>query len=203
MNIYKTLGNHEPRIPPPPISTPRQTDTLETQRPIAYRSTQPPKWSGSKKSWMRSSCANKTALMTKTTGTQILVHISPTTPRNPQHFITARPKKPHPLTHNAESDTSSIASAPVDETLYERILALQDMIPASTRRSVSSKISTTTSWLKSGLFMGGKTLWVVSTSALLLGVPWALAYSEEQMIVEQERAEIMAQRAQNEVCFAR
>lgn len=49
--------------------------------------------------------------------------------------------------------------------------------------------------------MGGKTLWVVSTSALLLGVPWALAYSEEQMIVEQERAELQAQRAQNEVCL--
>lgn len=72
------------------------------------------------------------------------------------------------------------------------------MIPASTRRSISSKVSTTSSWIKSGLFMGGKTLWVVSTSALLLGVPWALAYSEEQMIVEQERAELMAQRAQNE-----
>lgn len=53
--------------------------------------------------------------------------------------------------------------------------------------------------MKSGLLMGGKTLWVVSTSALLLGVPWALAYSEEQMIVEQERAEMMNQRAQNEV----
>jgi import receptor subunit TOM22 len=103
------------------------------------------------------------------------------------------------LTIYAESDTSSIASAPVDETLYERISALQDMIPASTRRSLKSKYETTTSWLKSGLFMGGKTLWVVSTSALLLGVPWALAYSEEQMIVEQERAELMAQRAQNEV----
>jgi import receptor subunit TOM22 len=102
---------------------------------------------------------------------------------------------------NVESDTSSIASAPADETLYERILALQDMIPASTRRSIQSKVSTTSSWLKSGLFMGGKTLWVVSTSALLLGVPWALAYSEEQMIVEQERAELMAQRAQNEVSF--
>ncbi len=73
------------------------------------------------------------------------------------------------------------------------------MIPASTRRSVSSKISTTGSWFKSGLVFGGKTLWVVSTSALLLGVPWALAYSEEQMIVEQERAELMQQRAQNEV----
>ena len=48
--------------------------------------------------------------------------------------------------------------------------------------------------------MGGKTLWVVSTSALLLGVPWALAYGEEQMIIEQERAEIMQQRSQSEVC---
>ncbi|KAI8943040.1 hypothetical protein NX059_001076 [Plenodomus lindquistii] len=99
---------------------------------------------------------------------------------------------------DSESDTSSIHSLQPDETLYERILALQDMIPASTRRSVSSKVNTLTSWAKSGLFMGGKTLWVVSTSALLLGVPWALAYSEEQMIVEQERAELQAQRAQNE-----
>jgi import receptor subunit TOM22 len=73
------------------------------------------------------------------------------------------------------------------------------MIPASTRRSFTSKVNTTSSWLKSGLVLGGKTLWVVSTSALLLGVPWALAYSEEQMIVEQERADMMAQRAQNEV----
>lgn len=99
----------------------------------------------------------------------------------------------------AESDTSSIHSVTPDETLYDRIIALQDMIPASTRRSVSSKANTITSWFKSGLNMGGKTLWVVSTSALLLGVPWALAYSEEQMIVEQERAELQAQRAQNEV----
>ncbi|KAF1918411.1 mitochondrial outer membrane translocase complex, subunit Tom22 [Ampelomyces quisqualis] len=99
---------------------------------------------------------------------------------------------------DSESDTSSIASAPTDETLYERILALQDIIPASTRRSIHSKVSTTGSWLKSGLLMGGKTLWVVSTSVLLVGVPWALAYSEEQMIVEQERQDVMAQRAQNE-----
>ena len=99
---------------------------------------------------------------------------------------------------DSESDTSSIASEQPDETLYERLLALQDIIPASTRRSVSSKVSTASDWVKSGLLLGGKTLWVVSTSALLLGVPWALAYSEEQMIVEQERAELMNQRAQNE-----
>ena len=125
---------------------------------------------------------------------------TPTPVRKPNsvHESISRERK---LTNESitESDTSSIHSIQPDETLYERIIALQDMIPASTRRSISSKVNTTSSWLKSGLFFGGKTLWVVSTSALLLGVPWALAYSEEQMIVEQERAELMQQRAQNEV----
>jgi import receptor subunit TOM22 len=99
---------------------------------------------------------------------------------------------------DSESDTSSIHSVQPDESFYERLSALQDMIPASTRRSVTSKVNTVSSWFKSGLSMGGKTLWVVSTSVLLLGVPFTLAYSEEQMIVEQERAELQAQRAQNE-----
>ncbi|KAJ4993331.1 Mitochondrial import receptor subunit tom22 [Stagonosporopsis vannaccii] len=99
---------------------------------------------------------------------------------------------------DSESDLESESSFVADETLYERISALKDIIPASTRRSLASKYESVTSWTKSGLLFGGKTLWVISTSALLLGVPWALAYSEEQMIVEQERAELMNQRAQNE-----
>ncbi|ORY01825.1 mitochondrial outer membrane translocase complex, subunit Tom22 [Clohesyomyces aquaticus] len=96
---------------------------------------------------------------------------------------------------DSESDASSIASLTPDETLYERILALQDIIPAPYRRSMSSKVSSATSWVKSGFIMGGKTLWVVSTSALLLGVPWALAYSEEQQMVEMEKEMQMQQRA--------
>ncbi|KAJ4351379.1 mitochondrial import receptor subunit Tom22 [Didymosphaeria variabile] len=99
---------------------------------------------------------------------------------------------------DSESDTSSIADLTPDETLYERVAALQDIIPAHTRRSIASTYNTATSYLKSGLSLGGKTLWVVSTSALLLGVPWALAYSEEQMIIEQEKMELANQRAQNE-----
>jgi import receptor subunit TOM22 len=35
--------------------------------------------------------------------------------------------------------------------------------------------------------MGGKALFVLSTSALLLGVPWALAFAEEQQMVEMEK----------------
>lgn len=48
---------------------------------------------------------------------------------------------------------------------------------------------------------GGKALWVVSTSALLLGVPWALAYAEEQQMIEMEREMKMQQQA-NEVLTA-
>lgn len=95
---------------------------------------------------------------------------------------------------DSDSDASSILSLAPDETFYERLSALQDIVPAATRRSISNTISSAQSWVKSGLFLGGKTLWVVSTSALLLGVPWALAYSEEQMVMEQEREMQMAQR---------
>jgi import receptor subunit TOM22 len=95
----------------------------------------------------------------------------------------------------SDSDAESEISLAPDESLYERLAALQDIVPASARRKVTSTVSTTTSWVKSGLLFGGKTLWVVSTSALLLGVPWALAYSEEQNMVEMEREMKMQQSA--------
>ncbi|KAF5879557.1 putative mitochondrial import receptor subunit tom22 protein [Botrytis fragariae] len=74
-----------------------------------------------------------------------------------------------------------------EETFADRISALKDIVPASTRSFISSKVDATTSWIKSGLMFGGKTLFVVSTSALLLGVPWALAFVEEQQVVEMEK----------------
>lgn len=61
------------------------------------------------------------------------------------------------------------------------------MIPPTTRSYIAGKVETTTGWFKSGLLFSGKTLWVVSTSALLLGVPWALAFAEEQQMVEMEK----------------
>jgi import receptor subunit TOM22 len=100
-----------------------------------------------------------------------------------------------PVDSDAESDISSVAP---DESLYERLTALQDIVPASYRRSFSNGIALATSWVRSGLMMGGKTLWVVSTSALLLGVPWALAYAEEQQMAEMER-EMKMQQSANEV----
>jgi import receptor subunit TOM22 len=96
------------------------------------------------------------------------------------------------LDSDASSITSSIAD---DETLYDRIVALQDIIPAKQRRAIGRSINTATSWVKSGLSFGGNTLWVVSTSALLLGVPWAIAYAEDQQVAEAEQQMKMQQTA--------
>ena len=87
---------------------------------------------------------------------------------------------------------------PTSESLTDRILALRDMVPPSTRRRISSTSSTAISYAKTLLSWGGKTVFVVSTSALLLGVPWALAFSEEQQIMEMEK-EQRAREAAGEV----
>jgi len=88
---------------------------------------------------------------------------------------------------DSEISTDDENDFPEEETLTERILALKDMIPPTTRSYIVNKFDITTSWVKSSFWFGGKTLWVVSTSALLLGVPWALAFAEEQQMVEMEK----------------
>lgn len=72
------------------------------------------------------------------------------------------------------------------------------MVPPTYRKNLSAAASTGYSWVSTGLGFSGKTLWVVSTSALLLGVPWALAFSEEQQVLEMER-EMRMQQGANEV----
>ncbi|OQO10238.1 hypothetical protein B0A48_04596 [Cryoendolithus antarcticus] len=98
---------------------------------------------------------------------------------------------------DSNSDTSSILSDSLEETLSDRIAALKDIIPPTTRARLSSFASSAQGWVTSGLSFSGKSLWVVSTSALLLGVPWALAFSEEQQMQEMER-EMRMQQSANE-----
>lgn len=98
--------------------------------------------------------------------------------------------------HKDASDASSIASSTLaDETLIDRITALKDIVPPAQRRYLSKTINSSYGWVRSGFSFGGKALWVISTSALLLGVPWALAYAEEQQMVEMEREMKMQQSA--------
>ncbi|KAI2465936.1 Tom22-domain-containing protein [Annulohypoxylon bovei var. microspora] len=76
---------------------------------------------------------------------------------------------------------------PLDETFTERLYALRDIIPPHTRTSISNTVTATTDAIASVLSFGGRTLWILGTSALILGVPWALAWSEEQQVIEMEK----------------
>lgn len=100
------------------------------------------------------------------------------------------------LTATSDSEVSDIEDNDMlDESLFDRIAALKDIVPPTYRKSVSSAATTGYSWASKAINFSGKTLWVVSTSALLLGVPWALAFSEEQQVQEMEREMRMQQNA--------
>ena len=93
---------------------------------------------------------------------------------------------------NLYSTDSEISSdedddLPTEETLADRLLALKDIIPPATRSYIANTFSKTTYYVKGGLGFGGKALFVISTSALLLGVPWALAFAEEQQQIDMEK----------------
>ncbi|CUS12426.1 unnamed protein product [Tuber aestivum] len=69
-----------------------------------------------------------------------------------------------------------------DESLYDRIVALKDMIPLHQRARIVDAFGKAHMVLRGGLKFGGSVLWVVGTSALVLGVPFAVAIVEEQQL---------------------
>ncbi|KAF1812844.1 mitochondrial import translocase, subunit Tom22 [Eremomyces bilateralis CBS 781.70] len=89
-----------------------------------------------------------------------------------------------------ESDASSI-DVPEDETLYDRFVALRDIIPPVYRNRVASVASGTSSFFRSGTSFTAKSLYVLATTTLFLGVPWMIAFSEEQQLAEMEKEERM------------
>ncbi|KAK0314450.1 mitochondrial import receptor subunit Tom22 [Friedmanniomyces endolithicus] len=100
-----------------------------------------------------------------------------------------------------DTDSESVRSdldddSPLDETLLDRLAALKDIVPPTYRKQLSQAASTGYTWGSRAAGFGGSALWVLSTSALLLGVPWALAFSEEQQVQEMEREMRMQQNAQ-------
>ena len=88
------------------------------------------------------------------------------------------------------SSVSSELSA--EETFFERVAALVDIVPPTTRHSISSRISKTASFIKRGGKIAGNIVWIVTTSALLVALPLALSLEDEAKIVAQE-AEMLEQ----------
>ncbi|KAL8730339.1 MAG: hypothetical protein Q9166_004104 [cf. Caloplaca sp. 2 TL-2023] len=90
-------------------------------------------------------------------------------------------------TDSSLSDDDLPSSIAPSETALDRIYALKDIIPPSTRRSIATTSSNVCSALKSTAVFSGKSLYVISTGGLMVLVPYMMAMIEEQQIMEMER----------------
>ena len=95
-------------------------------------------------------------------------------------------------TNSTDSLSSVESDVSVDESFSDRLAALVDIVPPSTRHSIATKVSKTASVFKKTSKVFGNLIWVVTTSALLVALPLALALEDEAKIVAQEK-EIMEQ----------
>ncbi|KAG6896451.1 hypothetical protein C0992_008174 [Termitomyces sp. T32_za158] len=114
-----------------------------------------------------------------------------------------------PYATDDESRTSSSASLSsvsselsVDETFFDRVAALVDIVPPSTRHSIYSRISKTASIVKRGGKFAGNIIWVVTTSALLVALPLALSLEDEAKIVAQEKEMMEQQQGAQQVTLS-
>lgn len=73
------------------------------------------------------------------------------------------------------------------ESVWERISALRDIIPPSTRNSIAARLSKATSYGGVAALWGGRAAWVLTTTVLLWGLPYSLAAEEEMRVQQQER----------------
>lgn len=91
------------------------------------------------------------------------------------------------------SDTSSETSSIDDtfdrnsESLSDRFLALKDIISPSTRLTISDSVSRTQAWVKFGAKKVGTGAWILTTTALLVGLPLVLSIEGEGALVAQEK----------------
>jgi import receptor subunit TOM22 len=107
-------------------------------------------------------------------------------------------------TESNASEASSILSddddfAPADESIYDRITALKDIVPPQTRSALKAQYESVTAWTWWTAQSAGTLAWWVSTSALLVGLPLALAIEDETRVVQQEREMQMQSAGQQQV----
>ena len=102
-------------------------------------------------------------------------------------------------TGSTDSLSSVESDITVDESFLDRVAALVDIVPPTTRHSIASKVSKTASVVKKTGKVVGNIVWIVTTSALLVVLPLALALEDDSKIAAQER-EMMEQQQGAQVC---
>lgn len=88
-----------------------------------------------------------------------------------------------------------------DETFFDRLSALRDIVPPSTRNAIAQRFSKASRYGTTAMVWGGRIAWVVTTSALLVALPCALAAEEEARIVQAERDTLSQQQGAQQVSF--
>lgn len=76
---------------------------------------------------------------------------------------------------------------PEEESLADRLYALRDIVPPTARGWISSKVNSVVGFGSSSVWFAGKALWAISSTALLLGVPFAICVTEEQQVMAMEQ----------------
>ncbi|CAN3373174.1 hypothetical protein DIURU_001173 [Diutina rugosa] len=84
-----------------------------------------------------------------------------------------------------------------NETIYERIVALKDIIAPEQRSQIVNAGENVKAWASSAFQKTGNFLWIVTSSALLLGVPLTLSILAETQLQEMEKEMSLQQSAQD------
>ena len=99
---------------------------------------------------------------------------------------------------SSEGDQDEADAGIQDESFMDRIVALKDIIPAHQRDTIARTFSTVYDYGRMATFIGGKAAYILITSVLMLGIPYALSLDEDKMISEQER-QMQLQQGMSEV----
>ena len=106
--------------------------------------------------------------------------------------------------HSSSESLSSVDSDPsFNESFFDRVVALKDMVPPTTRHNISTTFLQTASFVKRGSKIIGNIVWVVTTSALLVALPLSLVLEDENKVMTQEREMLEQQQGAQQVRFGR
>lgn len=115
--------------------------------------------------------------------------------------VDATPVATKPETYESDdSDSDSDIDDDYDienETIYDRVVALKDIIDPQQRQQLVSSVELVKSYVNGAVNKSGNLLWTLTSSILLLGVPLSLAILSETQLQEMEKEMSLQQSAQD------
>lgn len=102
-------------------------------------------------------------------------------------------------TSSSESLASASSESPDSETLLDRLTALVDIVPPQTRYRIATGLTRSRDLVQKGGKVIGNIVWVLTTSALLVGLPLILILEDEAKIVNEERSVLAQQQGAQQV----